>query len=268
MTTVVEKEGVGPCQFIRRLDEESIQCGEWSNQEIKRLPKGHWSLPFFESVHWADALQGTSLGELADIRDGATTGEAYKIRAHIKDREPQRGDIKIINTGLIDPHRSLWGNRPIRYLGFKGIKPVISRQDLEQINPKRLWQSEQIKTLVGGMGKRIEAVAVPAQTLCGKSAVQIIPHEGFCAYAIAAWLNSDWICRMYAALFQLRGMGKGALNIGPRQIKSLPVIQAEITTGSTLSRWGKQLALNPDNDALIKAVNRHCQTLYDKPKTD
>jgi len=268
MTSVIDKDSQGPCHFFKRIDSKNVKCGEWTIEEMKRLPKGHWSLPFFESAKSIEALQGIRLGDLAEIRDGATTGEAYRIRERIRDRKPKNDDIKIINTGLIDPHRSLWGKRPIRYLGFKGLRPVISAEDLHEISPKRLLQANRVKTLVGGMGKRIEAVAVPSKTLCGKSAVQIIPQKGICAFALAAWLNSDWVCRFYAALFQLRGMGRGALNIGPRQIRVLPVIQSEITTGSMLSKWGRILAENPDDKAILDAVDSHCRALYESPRTD
>ncbi|MFW5652564.1 MAG: Eco57I restriction-modification methylase domain-containing protein [Planctomycetota bacterium] len=133
------------------------------------------------------------LGDIADVRDGATTGEAYAIRDLIfnaperatsssgaeqpADQEISSPDssVRLINTGTIDPYVDLWGRRPVRYLGFRGRRPAVDLKSFAAIAPKRAMQAGHTKKVfVAGMATRLEATVATAGDLCGKSAVLIM----------------------------------------------------------------------------------------------
>ena len=81
-----------------------------------------------------------------------------------------------------------------------------------------------------GMANRTKVIAfigAPKGVLCGKSAVLIQPQKGVCSYALTTLLNSQGFVNLYRGLFAMRGMSGKSLNIGPRQIKKLPIPQRQ-----------------------------------------
>ena len=77
--------------------------------------------------------------------------------------------------------------------------------------------------VVAGMGAKIEEAVAPSGFLCGKSAVQIVPDEGVCPYALTLWLNLPHVSELYRGLFGMRGLSPRALNIGPRQLTIIAI---------------------------------------------
>lgn len=207
---------------------------------LDTLPPGHWSALFrlrdddprdrqVEQMLVADASSSRErLADIAFIGDGCTTREAYELRALIEDRpdaDPAT-TFRLVNTGTLDPFVTRWGESNLRYLGARYRHPVVDRARLRTTMPRRFEQASSMKILVAGLARRIEVF--PDQEgayLCGKSAVQVIPHDPSPALvrALAAWLNSAFVNRMYVCVFGGRGFGKGSMNIGPRQLALLPV---------------------------------------------
>jgi len=193
---------------------------------LAKLPSGYLSAPLnterLEVLDWLES--GQTVGLLANVSDGCTTAEAYAIRPLVEDRRSVGDEyVRLINTGTTDPFRHFWGVRPIKYLGFVGMCPAVEAASLCRVAPKRLEQARARKVVVAGMSTRIEAVVAGSGVMCGKSAVQIIPRQGVCPFAIAALLNSEAITSLYRGLFGTRGFGGGSMNIGPRQIEQLPL---------------------------------------------
>jgi len=273
MTTCIEKT---PCDRTSKtiFISHSNQCDETrriicDQAELKRLPKGHLGFPLFAKDPKLIRTLGAfpELGKHAELRDGATTSEAYLIREVIRD-SCESEDIRIVNTGTIDPHQLLWGRKQIRYLGFKGMGPVISALDLNLVNPKRLEQAQRLKVVVAGMAAQIEAAVAPPGWLCGKSAVQIFPAPGCCHFALCALLNSQTFRHLYKGLFALRGMGKGVMNIGPRQLAQTPVPIEVLSPGAPLSLVGAALNESPEKAELLLEADLICAKAYERPRTD
>lgn len=202
---------------------------------LSELPHGHWGfalsvLPDQQELFelWRGALK---LGEVTQISDGATTNEAYHLRALLMEassstRTPAEllaeGQVALVNTGLIDPFERLWGDRPARYLKSDWVAPTLSVSELRAHFPKRAAQALSAKVLIAGLARRVEAVVAPPGVLCGKSARQLIPQEGVCEYALCALLNSQLTHQLYGALFGLRGLSR-SWSVGSRQLAALPV---------------------------------------------
>ena len=262
-TGVIESED-SETSFITYRTEEDDIINTTTNATQQNLPPGYVSI-FFNPSFDVAALFDSDLPRLRDVctcTDGATTSEAYLIAEHVRDagEDEELGpeSIRLVNTGTIDPYRLLWGESKISYLGFKGLRPVISDTALAEINPRRLEQARIDKVVVGGMGKIIEAAVAPVGVLCGKSTVQIVPREDICPYALAAVLNSTWFNELYKAIYGGRGFGEGSMNIGPRQIECMPTPPStyflegtdEFDSNSieisnhTLSVVGRHLSLN------------------------
>ena len=196
--------------------------------QLQKLPAGFISFPITspepELISWID--HNTSFLDIAHVSDGATAGEAYKIQplVHAGTNTDWNKDdqIKLVNTGTIDPFVLLWNQKTISYLGFKGVCPVIDANVFQQKFPRRYQQAMNENIVMAGMSKRLEAAVAPKGVLCGKSAVLLQPKPEICPYALTVLLNSQAFVNLYQGLFAMRGMNGSSLNIGPRQIEKLP----------------------------------------------
>lgn len=201
---------------------------------LSELPAGFIGFPLRASDPelMTAATAARRLDALADCFDGATTAEAYRIvevltEAPSEEPDP-RASLRLVNTGLIDPFVLHWGRKPCRYLGLTLFRPIISREHLRDIAPRRLAQSEGWTVVLAGMGSRLEAAVAPPGILAGKSTVLVLPRPPICPYALAAVLNSPFMSELYRALFGLRALSATSLTIGPRQVSRLPAPQADL----------------------------------------
>jgi len=225
---------------------------------FKRLPKGFLALPLEPGSKASLEMLDLPLkvGDLADVGDGATTKEAYELRDLLFESAAEESldeCFRLVNTGTIDPFQLLWSNKVTRYLGRRLLRPTISRDDLEKVSPRRVRQATSCGVVLAGLARELEVAVVDGGVLCGKSTVQVLPEADCCPYALAAWLNSTPIRALYRGLFAYRGFGEGAMNIGPRQVRLMPLPErrwlmvdhggAERARGedTRLSRAGREL---------------------------
>lgn len=241
---VVDRVGPGrsPATIRVRRRDESVHT--FPSEMLDALPPGHWTAlfrlgedaaldPLVERLVRASRdHRMTRLADIAHVGDGCTTKEAYELCEHIEDRsdaDPRRF-FRMVNTGTIDPFCVRWGERTMRYLRGRYTHPVVSRDRLRTIMPRRFEQASAPKVLLAGLCQRLEAVGDQhGSLLCGKSAMQVIPFDGSVAsvHALTAWLNSELVNRLYACVFGGRGFGRGTMNVGARQLRWLPVPSAQ-----------------------------------------
>jgi hypothetical protein len=215
---------------------------------LSGLPPGHWGGAGALSDGALRRLAtATKLGRVATLSDGASTTEAYQLAEKVTEVSGE-GGFRLVNTGTIDPFRTTWGQRPTRYLGRTLHRPGVSAEDLAAF-PRRLQQARSQKVLVAGLSRRLEAVAVGGDVLCGKSAVCVVPTVP--PDAVAAVLNSGPIDELYRRLFSGHGFG-GSLHVGPRQLEHLPFPDDL----SALATLGASLARDPDDRIAWRQLNR------------
>ncbi|MFT7519127.1 MAG: SAM-dependent methyltransferase [Kiritimatiellia bacterium] len=182
------------------------------------------------------------LGEWCQIFGAATVGEAYAFQALITDQpKPSDDDLRLVNTGTIDPFVHLWGRRPLRYLGRRLLHPVITANSTSEMPPKRLAQARTAKVIVAGLTKRLEAVADSEGALLpGKSTVVVVPPPGVSPDALCALLCAPCVTRMWRQQYSALALQNGYLRVGPPQLRglSLPIL----TPDSPLTERLGQLA--------------------------
>jgi predicted RNA methylase len=162
-----------------------------------------------------------TLGAVADVCAAATVAEAYAWTTAIASGAPDATHLACVNTGTIDPLRSLWSERPLRYLGRQVPSPVI---DLTALSPRRAAQARRPKLIVAGLSKRLEVLIDREGTLVGlKSTVLVLPHDPADLQRLAAWLDSDEASALYRAQHGGLGFQGGHLRVGARELRSLPV---------------------------------------------
>jgi hypothetical protein len=165
------------------------------------------------------------LGEQAQVSGAATVAEAYALQAVLRDeRAPTDADLRVLNSGTIDPFEPLWGRKPMRYLGQRYARPVVREQDLAALPPRRLEQARSPKVIVAGMTRRLECVADRrGQWLAAKSTSIVRPRDARDVPYLAAVLNSDLMTRVLRAMFPGLSMSGGYLRVGPPQLRRLPL---------------------------------------------
>jgi type I restriction-modification system DNA methylase subunit len=167
------------------------------------------------------------LGNLSDLgftsSAASTVSEAYEIAKFVhNDPNPTATKLKLINTGTIDPYKSLWGSRITKYLGLELMHPVISKLDLESVSSKRATQSSRPKLIAIGMGN-VEVFMDLEGTYCaGKTTSILFAPEGkeslLLPFALAL-LNS----RVGRFWFKSNFLAGGMSGLSPENLLTLPV---------------------------------------------
>jgi hypothetical protein len=204
---------------------------------LRALPPGYFCAAFTtaaERIMHALA-EHPPLSQFAEVGDGCSTAEAYKLAELVRD-DAEGGGPKFVNTGLIRPYAVLWGLRELVYLKQRYRYPRLDAERLAAEFPRRWRQASMPKLVLPGLARELWAAADSAgEWACGKGAVQVLPLEdgtadnsGLPLSAWAAWFNSAPVRWLYRALFGGRGFSADSLHIGPRQLKRLPVPWAGI----------------------------------------
>jgi hypothetical protein len=162
---------------------------------------------------------------LAVVRGAATVAEAYRlIDAVQEDPRPGPSRLRLVNSGTIDPHVSLWGTRRMRYLGRTYQFPVVEREAWAGVAPRRARDTLAPKVVVAGNTRRLEAVADPeGGLLAAKSTTLVLPADGVDPYYVAGLLNSRLASFLYRLRFGGLALSGGYLRVGPPQLRQLPM---------------------------------------------
>lgn len=165
------------------------------------------------------------LAELAQVCGAATVAEAYALRPLLREcPAPGPGDLRVVNSGTLDPGCTLWGARPMRYLGGRWLHPVVAAEDLAALPPRRLAQARSPKVIVAGLTRRLEAfVDAEGACLAAKSTVVVLPRPGVSVARLGAVLNSPQATAWLRARHGGQALRGGYLRIGPGQLRDLPV---------------------------------------------
>jgi len=166
------------------------------------------------------------LEEVAEVWGAATVSEAYDLAAVLVSKPtPERGDLRVVNSGTIDPFCTLWAQRPMRYLKRSVPCPVVEAQDLHRLPPRRLAQARSPKVVVAGMTRALECVHDEEGALLAAKSTSVVVSRGDLSVAyLAALLNSRLMTRVFRAMFGGLAMDGGYLRVGPPQLRQLPVV--------------------------------------------
>ncbi|WP_315513162.1 Eco57I restriction-modification methylase domain-containing protein [Capnocytophaga sputigena] len=212
------------CRFIVMKTVKRIERKNVSLQEI--IGSEYWDVFFRSEIEFS--IIKRFLASKSIIRDewnvigSATVAEAYEIKNVLYDAKESDDSLKVINTGTIDPYKSLWGYKAMQYIKGKYHFPRVSQSDLNNISERRLSQSMSEKLIVAGMSSRIEAVYDVGETLGGKSTTIILGDE---LRFLLGLLNSKLVSFSINILYNSIKMAGGYLNIGTREIENIPIPQ-------------------------------------------
>lgn len=203
----------GPLRLVRTRGEEPWAALLSPDRALLHRARAQW-------------VPCTTLGEALVLHGGAATGVAYELKACLRDQAQGPGP-RLITTGLIDPHRHLWGERGCRYLGRDHQHPRWPpAQEAPRGVRKAMERQRAPKVLVAGLSRTLEAVADPGGELAGVVSTWVVrapaPFPG------SAWLLEGLLCApllslVYMTRFRGKQMSGGNTTVGQRELKTLPL---------------------------------------------
>ena len=153
-----------------------------------------------------------------------STSEAYKLCEFVKeDALGVAEHYKLINTGTIDPYRSLWGRKVTSYLKAKYNAPVIEKKDFEKSFPRRVRQTAP-KMIITGMRYFEVFFDEKGEYVAGKSTIIIPQNTNSKEYTLflLAILNSTTVQYYINQSYSTLGIG-GGINFSTDMVDAIPV---------------------------------------------
>ena len=257
----VEHGATGARELVRfeRIDEHGVDA---CNMPTDAFGSDGW--PLGDATAAADyaalSARWPPLGESATVLGAATVAEAYAlVRLLCDEATPNDTDLRVINSGTIDPFQSLWGDKRMRYLGARFRCPVVRAEVQAALPPRRLEQARMPKVIVAGMTKQLEALAdTEGRLLAAKSTTIVLPRDPRDVPYLEAVLNSRLMSHLMRTRFSGLAMAGGYLRIGPPQLRRLPVrpVDWDDPTQAGMAAHIVELAATPEGrgEALERAI--------------
>ena len=210
----------------------NLRDNDFVNKINKNLFYKHiyWDMYFFnenEVKLLSKLFMMRKVGEnFKNIFGAATVTEAYQVKEKIMDAKIDNGK-KFINTGTIDPYKSLWGDKKTQYIKSQYLHPMIENSAIKEINHIRSHQADSEKIIIAGMTKKIEAYLDSGEYLAGKSTIIIIDEHKKLLY-LTGILNSKLMAFYLSKFFHSKKMSGGYITISKGIIDSIPLPPKDI----------------------------------------
>lgn len=211
---------------------------------------------------------GRVSGELSNyfnLESAATVSEAYEIKKLLKDQDSDLfNNFQFVNTGTIDRYLNLWDITRTQYIKGSYFKPVVNRNSLKKIYPRRYDQAISEKLILAGMVTKLEAIYDSGNCLAGKSTVVVTKlNEKYSLKYLLGIMNS----RLYSKLFRItnkhNAMAGGFLNVNKNNLSSLPFKEIDFKNALELEIYNRIVQLV---DQLVDAKRQLLAVKTDKDK--
>jgi hypothetical protein len=168
-------------------------------------------------------LTDRSDGTLGEVNATTTAGEADEYGNYLSDT-PRKPGFKVVNTGTIDPFRSLWGVERMTHAKKRFLTPYL---DARRVSKNRRTLYESPKVLFAKLAKSCEAFLddngayASLNTNCFHS-----PKDGVSLDYVLAFCNSSVFMFLYEQFFGALRMNGGYFQFQAPQLRIIPVREA------------------------------------------
>jgi hypothetical protein len=171
----------------------------------------------------------TSLGMIcaatADFRDAY-----YGLRDFIFEDEggthDERRYPRLITSGMIEPGRTLWGQKRFRLFKTQWLRPRVDLHRMRSDPSMLAWATKRLvpKILVATQTRAIECVADErGEWLPVTPVITIVPHSGVALSRVMNALLDPAASDAAARMAEGTGMSAGVFRLTARQIGQLPL---------------------------------------------
>lgn len=171
------------------------------------------------------ASLGTICTATADFRDAY-----YGLRDFVFEDEEgvsdERRYPRLITSGMIEPGRSLWGEKRFRLFKSQWLRPRVDLHRMQSDPAMLAWATKRLvpKVLVATQTRAIECVADErGEWLPVTPVITIVPHSGVSLSRVMNALLDPAASDTAARLAEGTGMSAGVFRLTARQIGQLPL---------------------------------------------
>lgn len=166
-----------------------------------------------------DAPDRGTVGDLATATAG-WRDQFYALAAAVE----EGGGNPLVTSGLVDPGRLAWGERPARVGGRRYDRPAVDPARLD--GRMRAWVDARLvpKVLVATQTRVLEAAADPeGRTIPMTPVISVQPHDPADTWRVAAALTAPaataWALRHYGGT----GLHGAAVKLAAGQVRAVPL---------------------------------------------
>jgi hypothetical protein len=220
--------------------------------QVEALARPGWGPLLCPPSRRRGSLTG-ALGQDHAVLASLSAAEFYTLEVRESPR-PATSELMLLSSGAIEPFHHTWGRLSVRFRGSRRRHPVVPAASLSSA---RREQSAAPRVLIANLSRRLEAVAVEADTALGVvNVIQVLCPDMEAAHGLAAWLNSaplqEWV-RTWHDPLRLNGQ----LSLNRSLVRGLPAPPARGRPGqeedarrlATLGRGLAALAERGDLDS-------------------
>jgi hypothetical protein len=184
-------------------------------------PAASWSALRTTTAPTVRVARGAGrIGDLATATAGFRD-EFYAIAAAVQ--EGGAGS-PVVTSGLIDPGRLAWGERPARIGGRRYRAPTVDPADLDGRSAR--WVAARLvpKVLVATQTKVVEAAADPDGRVVPLTPVlAVAPHDPGATHRLAAALTSPVVTAWALHTYGAAALGSDSLKLSATQVLEAPL---------------------------------------------
>ena len=154
----------------------------------------------------------------ADFRD-----QYYGLRGAIEEGGP---GPRLATTRHIDLARCSWGEREVRVLGERYLRPTVDRRVLEGVRGMEAWLDARLvpKLIVATQTRVIEAfVDAHGEYAPLVPLITVVPRAKIDLWSLAAAVASPVVAARALALYAGSALGAGAIKLSARQLVAMPL---------------------------------------------
>ena len=209
---------------------ENIKISFLKNEEIfsrfiKFQSEDNWAL--YNDINYelfskiSKRFEPLVLNKIYKLYSAASVSEAYEIKEFIQDNKyfDNNNNLKLINTGTIDPYVTSWGISDMTYIKDKYKYPVVNISNIKH----KIW-TKNPKIVFAGMSLRIEAfIDTQGDFLPLKSTTVLTAKTEIDLKLIGCILNSKLLTFIFRISNSANKMAGGYLNINQDNLGELPI---------------------------------------------
>ncbi|MEY2452680.1 MAG: hypothetical protein QOD92_2254 [Acidimicrobiaceae bacterium] len=172
------------------------------------------------------ALTGVDrLGQIATATAGFRD-QFYGLAPHVVERcDADDGAFpRLITCGVIDPGRSAWGERPLRFAGQKWLHPRVDLAAMDE-TPLRRWVVDRLhpKVVLATQTKVLEAAVDHRGTWVPSTPVIAVHADRELVHRVAAVLLAPPVTAWAACTYGGVALTSDAIKLSARQVLEIPL---------------------------------------------
>lgn len=204
------------------------------------------------------------LSEYALCENACATSDAYNLEPLLQNDETVDSNIyfKLVNTGTITKFKSLWGIKPITYLGHRELFPVINKKQFGNLLGRSYCRrASSPKIIFKGLNLLDAFIDEEALYIPGKTTLCICSENIDCLKLLCAFINSKLIF-FYTKTKVSSSSYCGGITFTPEVINSLPIPQMTDSQKRDIIRLVDEIQKKNDCKQLLNQLDDYIFNLY------